>query len=64
MAEQKNEIVRWLEGRKSYAIALTILICGVLNWQGVAIPEFLWAALAALGLGFLRAGVEKSKPEE
>ena len=41
-----------------------LLICGVLTWQGVQVPEFVWAALAAFGLGFLRAGVQKTKPEE
>ena len=64
MSDEKNAIVKWLEGRKTYAVAVTILICGVLNWQGVMIPEFVWAALAAFGLGFLRAGVQKAKPEE
>jgi len=61
MDEGKNEVVKWLEGKKTYAVAITILICGVLNWQGVVIPEFLWAALAAFGLGFLRAGVKKTE---
>ena len=64
MDEQKNTVVQWLEGKKTYAVAITILICGLLNWRGVQIPEFIWAALAAFGLGFLRAGVQKARPEE
>ena len=71
MDEQKNDVVKWLEGKKTYAVAITILVCGVLNWQGVQVPEFVWAALAAFGLGFLRAGVKadsaaksEAQPEE
>lgn len=61
--EQDNAVVTWLKGRKTYAVALTILVCGVLEWQGVAVPGFVWASLGAFGLGFLRAGVEKAKEE-
>jgi hypothetical protein len=59
--EQKNAVVRWLEGKKTYAVALTILTCGVLSAYGVEIPEYVWAALTAFGLGFLRAGVAKAE---
>lgn len=62
--EQPNAVVTWLKGRKTYAVALTILACGVLEWQGVHIPELAWAALAAFGLGFLRAGVQKAQDDE
>lgn len=54
-------MIQWLEGKKTYAVALSILLCGVLNWQGIQVPEFVWAALAALGLGFLRVGVKKGE---
>jgi hypothetical protein len=53
-------VVRWLEGKKTYAVALSILACGVLTHYGIEVPEFIWAALAAFGLGFLRAGVGKA----
>ena len=52
-----NAVVKWVEGRKTYAVALTILVCGVLSSQGVVIPEYVWAALAAFGLAFLCVGV-------
>jgi len=58
---EKNVVVKWLEGRKTYAVAITILVCGVLSAYGVEIPEFVWAALTAFGLGFLRAGVAKTQ---
>ena len=55
-----NAIVQWFEGKKTYAVAITILVCGILSAYGVEIPEYVWAALSALGLGFLRAGVAKT----
>ena len=54
-------IARWLDGRRTYVTAATILVCGVLSAYGVVIPEYVWAALAALGLGFLRSAVHKAE---
>jgi len=59
--EHKNAVVRWLEGKKTYAVAITILACGILSAYGVEIPAYVWAALSAFGLGFLRAGVEGAR---
>lgn len=59
MEEKKNAVVKWLEGKKTYATALTILVVGVLKYYDVDVPEFVWSALAAFGLAFLRAGVQK-----
>lgn len=59
--DEKNAVVRWLEGRKTYAVAIVILACGILSVYGVEIPTYVWAALSAFGLGFLRAGVKESK---
>ncbi len=58
---EENAITRWMQGKKTYFVASTILACGVMAYYGVGIPEFVWAALAALGLGFLRAGVKKGE---
>jgi hypothetical protein len=60
-AEQKmpKRLQKWLEGKKSYLTAATILVVGALNWYGYQVPTFVWAALGALGLSFLRAGVQK-----
>lgn len=60
---EKNAVVQWLKGKKTYAVAITILACGIMAAYGVEIPEFVWAALSAFGLGFLRAGVAKSTPQ-
>ena len=54
-------MLKWLEGKKTYLTAAAILVCGVLTTQGIVVPEYIWAALAALGLGFLRAGVDAKK---
>lgn len=53
-----NAVVKWLTGKKTYAVALTILACGIMKHYGVDVPEYAWAALAAFGLGFLRMGVD------
>ena len=60
MEPDKNAIVKFVEGRKTYFVAGTILLCGILQARGVVIPEYVWAALAAFGLAFLRAGVKTS----
>ena len=53
-------IAKWLDGKKTYLTAAVILICGILTAYNVEIPDYVWAALAALGLGFLRAAVRKA----
>ncbi len=57
--EKSNVITKWIRGKKTYFVAGTILTCGILSHYNVTIPPYVWAALAALGLGFLRAGVAK-----
>lgn len=57
-----NAIAKWIDGKRTYAIAVAILTRGILAHYGVSIPVYVDAALAAFGLAFLRAGVEKTKP--
>ena len=59
MTEQ-NAILKWMDGKKTYVTAAAIVICGILKDQGVPIPEYVWYALAALGLAFMRDAVQKS----
>jgi len=54
-------VLDWIKGKRTYATAAAILIVGALSAFGVDVPEYVWAAFGALGLGFLRAGVESSK---
>ena len=49
----------FVKGKKTYAIAIVLLVATVLKSNGVDIPEEAWSVLAALGLAFLRAGVKK-----
>lgn len=55
-----ERIVSFLKGKKTYGIAAMALIVAVLRgvWD-IEVPEYVWGVLAALGLGFLRAGVRK-----
>jgi len=48
----------WFKGKRTYLVigAFTILAVLVLI-VGVAVPEYVFAVLAALSLGFLRAGI-------
>lgn len=55
-----DSVMTWMNGRKTYLTAAAILVCGILSAYDIVIPEYVWAALAALGLGFLREGVKKS----
>ena len=55
-----NAIEKWISGKKTYITAGVILVVGILKSVGVEIPLYVWAALSAAGLAFLRSGVEKS----
>lgn len=60
-----SKIIDWLKGKKTYIIAVMVLAIAVLEGiAGIDIPGAevlnpLPYILAALGLGALRAGVEK-----
>ena len=56
-----SAIVEFLKGWKTYAVAAaTVIVAFCKERFGVDVPEFVWAALAAAGLAFLRAGVSKA----
>ena len=55
------KILDWLDGKKTYIIAVAIGVVAALQYLGVEIPEVVYAILAALGLGFLRKGVKKAE---
>ena len=57
-----DKVLKFLDGKKTYCIAGAIVVCGILSAYGVEIPEYVWAALGALGLGWLRSGVKKAEP--
>ena len=56
-----DKVLAFLNGKKTYAVAIAILVCGILDATSVKIPPYAWSSLAALGLGWLRSGVESAK---
>lgn len=58
--ERVKEAIAFLQGKKTYLIVAITFILGGLNAVGVVVPEWVYIALSALGLGALRAGVSKS----
>lgn len=56
-----SRFAEWVDGYKTYITVGAILIVGGLQTYGVAIPGFVWAALGAAGLGFLRLAVAKAE---
>jgi hypothetical protein len=64
-----KDIIEALKGKKTYIIAIAVVALGCL--QGLEIftlPEYAWPIIAALGLGTLKAGVDRVagtvKPKE
>jgi hypothetical protein len=55
-----QQILDYLSGKKTYIIAITAAALAFANAMGWAIPEYVWALLGALGLGTLRAAVQKA----
>lgn len=49
----------WLDGKKTFIIAIIGAVTALLVASGVVIPEWVWALLSAAGLGALRAGTKK-----
>ena len=48
----------WIEGKRTYIIAILTGIFGVLNAFGIVVPEFVYLILAAFGLTFVRAAIK------
>jgi len=42
-------------------VSILIGVGAILIHQGVAIPDYVWAILSAVGLGAVRAAIEKLK---
>ena len=54
-----NKILEWLSGKKTIIVAVLTGIGGVLLALGIAIPEYVWVILGALGLGAVRSAIKK-----
>jgi hypothetical protein len=53
-----NKVKAFLDGKKTYIIAIIGGILGLLTACGIVIPEYVYVILGALGLGTLRAAVK------
>ncbi len=64
-----NDLLEALKGKKTYLITALVVILGALQGLDVFImPDWSWPIIGAIGLGTLRAGVNKIaetvKPKE
>ena len=55
-----EKIGKFLQGKKTYIVAILIGIFAAAQSMGYVIPEYVFAILGALGLGAVRSGIEKS----
>jgi len=56
-----GKILEFLDGKKTYIVAILTGIAGVLTAFGIVIPELVWAILGALGLGAVRDAIKKNE---
>lgn len=54
-----KKIQEFLDGKKTYLVAIATGILGILTASGIVIPEYVWAILAALGFGAVRSAIGK-----
>lgn len=55
-----SKIEALLQGKKTYIVGILVGVAAVLQYYQVQIPEYVWTALAALGLGAVRSAIQKS----
>lgn len=54
-----EKLGQYLKGKKTYIIALLIGVGAAAQSLGVVVPDYVYAILAALGLGAVRSGIAK-----
>jgi xanthine/uracil permease len=52
-----SKIESFLDGKKTYIVAILIGLSGAWQALGHTIPEYVWSGLAMLGLGAVRSAV-------
>lgn len=57
-----EKIIKFLNGKKAYIVAILIGIGAIAMSLGVVIPEWVWLLLGGLGLGAVRLALAKLKP--
>jgi hypothetical protein len=53
-----NSLLEWIDGKRTYLVAILTGIFGVLAAFGITVPEFVYVILAAFGLTFVRAAIK------
>jgi hypothetical protein len=56
-----EKIGQYLQGKKTYIVAVLIGLAAAATQLGYVIPEIVWPILGALGLGAVRSAIEKLK---
>ena len=54
-------ILTWLNGKKTYIVALTAGILAALQSLGIDIPPFVYVLLGSMGLTTMRRAVKKAE---
>lgn len=54
-----EKIGAWLQGKKTYIVAVLAGVAATLNALGIVIPEWVYIVLGALGLGAIRSAITK-----
>lgn len=52
------DFLKWLDGKKTYAICAGVLACCYLKHRNIAIPEEFYMALTALAVAALRSAIK------
>jgi len=56
-----EKIGAFLQGKKTYIVAVLIGVGAVAMSLGYVVPEWVWLGLSALGLGAVRSALDKLK---
>lgn len=56
--DKLTQLYQWLQGKRTYFIALTIGVDAALQYLGIQVPAWAFTLQGALGLGSLRAAVK------
>ena len=54
-----GKLLAWFNGKKLYIVAIITFVIGGLQANGIAIPEYAWTILGALGLVAGRSAISK-----
>ncbi len=60
LIDKIKAIWTYLDGKKTYIVAILIAVIALLNASGVVLPNWIWLLLSSFGLGALRHGVSKN----